>query len=113
MPLDPHNTADRTPHRTSVLRELRDMQIVAYGLVCDPETKPSDVAQLMRAHVAAEQQRNVLRMRPAPKPVDTTLLKTKKRISTGAAAPKPAAQVQPAAPLELPSPAQDAPNPST
>lgn len=48
------------------------MQQVAYKLVIDPETKPSDVAQLMRAHVAAEQQRNILRMRPAPKPIDVS-----------------------------------------
>ncbi len=72
MPTDPHNTADRRPHRNSVLRELREMQQTAYARVQKPETEDKDVAQLLRAYVTAEQQRNVLRMRPAPKPIDVS-----------------------------------------
>lgn len=95
MPTDPHNTADRTPHRNSVLAQLRGMQEVAYGLITDEETKASDVAQLMRAYVAAEQQRNVLRMRPAPKPIDVSDRKRKPRQRASVVSPAPQAAPAP------------------
>jgi hypothetical protein len=72
MPTNPHNKADRTPHRNSVLRELRAMQATAFALIQDSEVKPSDKAHLMRGYVLCEQQRNVLKMRPVPKPIDVT-----------------------------------------
>lgn len=59
---------------TSPTRELRDMQRVAYKLIMDGEAKASDVAQLMRAHVAAGQHRCELLMRAKPKPVDISTL---------------------------------------
>ena len=83
MPIVHCDHKSKNPHRNSVLRELREMQQIAYALTKDPETKPSDVAQLMRAHVAAEQQRNILRMRPAPKPIDTTTMQRKTRAPGG------------------------------
>ena len=71
--------AKRRTHRNSILRELREMQEVAYSLCRDSDAKPSDVAQLMRAYVACDQQRNVLRMRPAPKPIDVSDRQAKRR----------------------------------
>lgn len=73
MPTDPHNTADRTPHRNTVLMQLREMQDVAHALSVNKDTEPQHVAQLIRAYVEAEKQRNVLRMRPAPKPIEVGL----------------------------------------
>lgn len=78
MGLDPQNTSDRRSHRNSILRELRDLQLVAYADCQSEATKPAERAQLMRAYVALEQQRNVLRMRPAPKPVDVAELERAK-----------------------------------
>lgn len=81
-----------------MLSELRQMQVVAFSRVVNGETEDKDVAQLMRAYVAAEQQRNVLRMRPAPKPVDVTALAKARRSRRPAAA----------TPVSLPAPSLDA-----
>jgi hypothetical protein len=104
----PHKKAN---NRNSVLRELREMQMVAYALVKAADTKPSDVAQLMRAHVAAEQQRNILRMRPAPKPIDVSTLHPKPKRTAGL--PKAAAvtAVAPTTPI-APEPAPECPGAS-
>lgn len=83
MPTDPHAVCDKRPHRNSVLRELREMQQIAYADCQDDETKPAERAQLMRAYVALEQQRNVLRMRPAPKPIDVQPKLRKPKTSPG------------------------------
>lgn len=108
MPVDPKNTADRTPHRNSVLAELREMQKVAYARVMDEKTEDKDVAQLLRAYVTAEQQRNILRMRPNPKPIDVTELRKARERQKAAAAngapsgwrskPRPTADVVPMPP---------------
>ena len=74
MPALQCDPAKRRTHRASVLLELREMQKVAYNRVMDDTTEDKDVAQLMRAYVTAEEQRNVLRMRPNPKPIDVTEL---------------------------------------
>ena len=70
MPTDPHAVCDKRTHRNSVLKELRELQTLAKSDCDNPETTPTARAQLMRAYVCLEQQRNVLRMRPAPKPID-------------------------------------------
>jgi hypothetical protein len=64
---------------TTPVRELRDMQRVAFKLILDEKTKASDVAQLMRAHVAAGQHRCELLMRAKPKPVDVTQVRKSKK----------------------------------
>lgn len=79
------------------------MQQVAFKLCTDPDTKPSDVAQLMRAHVAAEQQRNILRMRPAPKPIDTTQLRKNKRGRQATAAASDPVALPTPTPVQEPS----------
>jgi hypothetical protein len=92
MPTDPHNTADRTPHRNTVLAQLRAMQDVAYKRAIDPDTSAAHAAQLMRAHVDLERQRNALRMRPAPKPMDPIeyAARVKRERERGKAAPESA-----------------------
>ena len=100
-----------------MLLELREMQKVAYERVMDENTEDKDCAQLLRAYVTAEQQRNVLRMRPAPKPVDVQDLQRQREKAKRARGEqvatwkrKPAAQVQvvpmPDATASVPSEAQ-------
>jgi hypothetical protein len=46
------------------------LQRVAYDLVMDSETKPSDCAQLIRAWEVLEERKRILRMRPKPKDIE-------------------------------------------
>lgn len=77
----PCDHAKRANIKNSVLRELREMQKVAYDRVMDHNTEDKDVAQLLRAYVTAEQQRNILKMKPVPKPIDVTILRPKTQMS--------------------------------
>lgn len=82
--------ANRRTHRNSVLAQLRAMQEVAFADINEDETKPSDRAALMRAYVLLEEQRRILRMRPAPKPIDVSgLQRGSKRGQRQAATPNP------------------------
>lgn len=111
MPLDPHNTADRTPHRNSVLRELREMQQSMYSLAQDSGLDARERATAALAYERLEQRRAVLKGKPGtitgkaeeqrPKP---------KRRSAFAPAPSPTdtAPAEPATPqpVALPPPQQ-------
>ncbi len=74
------NAAGRT---TTPLRELRDMQRIAYRDVMSEKCPESARAQLMRAYVEMQRERDGMRMRPRPKPVDTTAAKAQKRSRKG------------------------------
>lgn len=118
MSIDPHNLANRNPHRNTVLAQLRDMQEVAFRDIRSDDTKPNDRAALMRAYVLLEEQRRILRMRPAPKPIDVSELqkhraKRKSRAQLGSGTPAvvyEAPRPQPAQPA--PAPAQPTQEPS-
>lgn len=57
-------------HRAAILSELREQQELAMADMRNPETKPHVRAMLMKSYVEVQRQRNVERMRPAPKPID-------------------------------------------
>ena len=104
--------AKRVTHRNSVLKELRELQTLAKSDCDNPDTTPAARAQLMRAYVCLEQQRNVLRMRPAPKPIDVSQRpKRQQRGGLSRSAPAPTnvisvqtpVNIEPNAPTSTPS----------
>jgi hypothetical protein len=62
--------AKRKTHKHTILQQLRQMQEVLYLQVLDPNTKPVERAQCARAYEVLEERRAIIRMRPAPKPVE-------------------------------------------
>lgn len=80
--------ADNRKTTKTPLMELRDMQRVLYDAVMSDETETRDKAQAARAYDALEARRAVLRMRPAPKPIDVSQRRK----------PKPAAHQDPIVP---------------
>lgn len=50
-------------------------------------TKPSDLAQVARAWDVLEERKRVMRMKPAPRPIDTTKLATKPTVRPELATP--------------------------
>ena len=71
--------AKKRNHRSIVLAELREMQELALNTAKHPECPPQAIAQLMRAYDIMEERKRIIRMKPAPKPLDTT--KMRKRYS--------------------------------
>ncbi len=64
--------AKKNPIRNSVLAELREQQELAMIDIRDRKVAPHVRSMLMRAYVELQKQRNVERMRPAPKPIDVS-----------------------------------------
>ncbi len=79
MPVVICDPAKKRSHRHAILSELREQQEIAMADLRDPETKPQVRSMLMRAYVELQKQRNVERMKPAPKPVDVTERKPQRR----------------------------------
>lgn len=88
MPAPSHPIAPGRPRQElTPLQELRRMQRDAFARAIDPETPPGAAAQLMRAHVEMQRERDDLRMRPRPKPVDVQDRKRKPRSAPSTPAP--------------------------
>jgi len=72
MPVVHCDPSRKRSHRNAILTELREQQEIAMADMRDPETPAHVRSQLMRAYVELQKQRNVERMRPAPKPIDVS-----------------------------------------
>jgi hypothetical protein len=64
------NPKNRGTHKHSVLKELRQLERRAHEMAMSDDTPKQCVAQLMRAFVECEKQRNAIKMKPTPKPVE-------------------------------------------
>lgn len=70
MVTEPVKNPKTRPMWPRAFTQARQLQELAFKSAFDAETTPAAQAQLMRAWDVLEERKRVLRMRPAPKPVE-------------------------------------------
>lgn len=58
--------------RPAAFTQAIELQRLAMDAAHHPKTSPSALAQLMRAWSELEERKRIIRMKPAPKPIDVT-----------------------------------------